>query len=70
MNANFLGLGLQLRFTARNMTTFRATMTLNILDGHVDLRAELARKEARRKCEEAKRKREEALEARQGLYGK
>ena len=36
MNANFLGLGLQLRFTARNMTTFRARMTLNILDGHVD----------------------------------
>jgi len=36
MNANFLGLGLQLRFTARNMTTFRAKMTLNILDGHVD----------------------------------
>jgi len=36
LDANYLSLGLQLRFTARNMKTFRARMTLNILDGHVD----------------------------------
>jgi len=36
MFANYLSLGLELRFLARDMTYFREQMTLKILDGLVE----------------------------------
>ena len=36
MFANYLSLGLQLRFLAREMTYFRERMTVNIIDGLVE----------------------------------
>jgi hypothetical protein len=36
MFANYLSFGLELRFSARDMTHFRERITLNILDGLVE----------------------------------